>query len=225
MIGTTIYALMKEKNLTQAKLAEMAGISQSTLSAIISGTVPRPETLSALSDALNVNLAETADTHTFSNAPVRCPRCGSSAVAEWHDHASGKVRFRCGYCELDSAEQKGREKALHVFMSYHASPQQNTTADTRPLSLGELLNSSCFGEDDVRPVWFENRGLFCLPALLQCGTTEREQNCARLLWIGNFGLSSYDLDKYGSWWRCWANKPSGALCDDTPWGSDSFPRD
>ena len=90
----------------------------------------------------------------------------------------------------------------------------------RVLSLEELLDASCFDEDDTRPVWFENRGLFCCAALLQCGVAERERGNVRIEWHGTFGGNSFEMAQYGKWWRVWTGKPSAERMDATAWDGE-----
>ena len=81
----------------------------------------------------------------------------------------------------------------------------------------EVLDVESLDNDDVRPIWFENRGLFITPSLIHYGITEREQKLIRVLWYGSNGVRSYMLDQYDRWWRCWNDKPSIGQAENTPW--------
>lgn len=209
MVGDNIHRLMKEKDMTQAELAKLAHISQSSLSAIINGATPKPETLLAVAESLGVSV-ESLKREKVLRA---CPRCGCTAVVTWS--AENKYRLRCSYCELDSGEQKSFERAVNVMESFRPTKSQENY--TRSLKLSEVLDSSVADGENVRPVWFENRGLFVVPALLQCGIAEREQELVRVKWWGEQNARSFSFDKYGSWWRVWSGKPSQGMIDATPW--------
>ena len=216
MIGDNIHRIMKEKGLTQAELAKLANISQASLSAIINNnSKPKAETIASLCAALCVPLALLEQQVAELSC---CPRCRSRALTMWQSFANGACRFRCGFCDLDSGEQRSKEKAVAVLSSYaqKGTSQSDCTA-VKVLSVAEVLSSDAYDANDVRPVWFENRGLFVVPALLLCGTAERSQNLVRVLWYGETGTRSFELDKYGSWWRIWSAKPSDGMIDSIPW--------
>ena len=205
---------MKELKLTQEKLAAAAGISQAALSAIINNkSEPKAETLRALAESLRLPLDSLAAVEEWQSWPQNfaCPRCGSRAVSEFYNHADGAVRLSCGFCGLDTGEQKDRAGAMRLISSY--APPQSGAAGPQSVhvyALAELLDSSAFDGDDVRPVWFENQGLFCCPALLQYGIAERELELVRVQWWNSNGNKSFSLDKYGAWWRCWSQRPTEA---------------
>ena len=148
---------------------------------------------------------------------ITCKSCGSSAVSVWLHN--GRCRIRCGYCNADTGEQSSLETAERIWNSFKHIDRKNSTGSkeaTHVLSIDELLDISCFA-DDVRPVWFENRGLFVAPALLECGIAERELNIVRIECHNFNGAHTYDVANYGSWWRCWSDKPSIVQCDGTDW--------
>ena len=208
---------MREQGFTQKALAEKAHISQSTLSAILNGTPPKESTVSALADALGLTINELKESKRTTQEISVCPRCGSTAIYEWIAHGSGKVRFRCGYCEADTGEQRSREHAISVFNSFQHSADSRQHANVYVLSLAELLDSAFADADDVRPVWFENRGLFVVPALVQYGAAERELELVKVLWFGSMAPKSYLLDLYGTAWRTWNSRPTAERCDAEPW--------
>lgn len=217
MIGYNIKELMKEKGLTQKVLAEQAKISQSTLSAIINGTHPSPSTMKALSMALDIPVEELNKKTT--QGINRCPRCNSSSIVEWFNHSNNHCRIHCAYCEADSGEQKSRAEAERVFGSFISEKAERGRAheSVYVLSLEELLDSSCADADDVRPAWFENRGLFIVPALIQYGSAERELELVKVLWYGKMHASSYLLNLYGESWRCWNRRPTAERSDAEAW--------
>lgn len=214
-VGNNILSLMKERKYTQTKLAKEAKVSQATISAIINGAEPKEETLNSIARVFNVGAERLRDASNAVPVKLECPRCGSSAVVEFINHSNNVYRFHCGFCELDSGEQKSRGRAYNIFASFGASASAPVIG-CRVLTLSELLDSRCFS-NDVRPVWFENRGLFCVPALLQSGIAERENACVRVMWADSYGIKSYDIAQYNSWWRCWNDKPSATICEETPW--------
>ena len=216
MIGNNIKALMKERGITQVMLAQKAGISQSTLSAIINGATPKAETAERIALALNVNVSDMQSVGK-EHAELYCPRCGSHAVVEWLNHGNGKCRLRCSYCEADTGEQKDAEHAVAVFNSFAHSAERRAEKSVHVLSLAELLDSSCADSDDVRPAWFENRGLFIVPALIQYGMSERELEIVKVLWFGSMSAKSYLLSTYNEAWRVWGGKPTPARSDAEPW--------
>lgn len=66
-----IKELLKEKHITQKELAARMGISDGTLSNILSGRFsPTKDTLQRIADALGVDIAE------LFTPVVRCPHCG-----------------------------------------------------------------------------------------------------------------------------------------------------
>jgi len=213
MIGANIHKAMKDMGMTQAELAKLAHISQSSLSAIINGATPRPETLLAIAESLHVAVEYLVQEK--GDVLRACPRCGCTAIVSWAMGAENKYRLHCTYCDLDSGEQKTFEKAISVMESFR--PQKSQENYTRSLKLSEVLDSSVADGENVRPVWFENRGLFVVPALLQCGIAEREQELVRVKWWGEQNARSFSFDKYGSWWRVWSGKPTQGMIDTTPW--------
>lgn len=214
MIGTNIGNRMRFKRMTQQELAEKAGISQASLSAIINGkSGAKAETLSAIASALGCTVAALK---VEPSEPRECPRCGSRSISEWRNHGKESCRIRCNYCELDTGEQNSRAKALSVFYSFKNAEPRRAPSDVYVLPRTELLDASCFDGDDVRPVWFENRGLFIVPALLRCGIAERELELVKVVWFGS-GAKSFMLEQYGKWWRVWNGKASEAKSDATPW--------
>ena len=218
MIGDNIRRIMKEKKLTQAQVAKLANISQSTLSNIINGLAePKQQTKETVADAIGVPLEQLEE--EIAPVDLKCPRCGSTAVMEFTNHSNGSCRLRCGYCDLDTTDQQSRAHALNVFLSFrHKGAVAERSDNVRVLALEELMDGAeCDDRDNVRPVWFENRGLFIVPSLLQCGIAERELGIARVEWHGSFGAKSFMLDQYGSWWRTWNKKPTQAQSDSVPW--------
>ena len=217
MIGDNILARMHEKGLTQIELAKRANISQSTLSAILHGTLPKKETLAKIADQLGCSataLAEPYEKHVISE----CPRCGSKSIVEFYSYASGRCRIHCAYCELDTGEQSSHGRAVSMFYSFKkANVSDGAVNNVRVLSLEELLDSSACDADSIRPVWFENRGLFIVPALLQCGVAERELEHVKVEWHNSYGAKSYMLSQYGSWWRCWSDRPTEEMSEATTW--------
>ena len=212
-----IRKLMKERGLTQAQLAKLANISQASLSDIINSKVQaKAETLASLASALEVSEAE-LQRRPSSSIDV-CPRCGSNSLIIWQSTAEHHARVRCSYCELDTGEQKSMEKVTAILQSYeHNKAQDSYTQRIKVLTLSELLEDKEYSSDSVRPVWFENRGLFVVPALLQCGIAERENELCRVQWLGETGLRSFLWEKYGLYWRAWNNKPTEGIIDATPW--------
>ena len=215
---TKIEELMLQKKLTQIELAKLANISQSSLSSIINGkSKPKQSTKLALANALGVELAELEEANADSALDIsRCPRCGSHAVLVWENIATGSCRIKCGFCEVDTKEQQSRAEAVRVLNSYH-NVERRACDDVRVLSLVDLLDSSSADADDVRPVWFENRGLFITPALLLYGIDEREKEIVRVQWWSSNGNKSFELSKYGTWWRCWNKRPTEAQSEADEW--------
>ena len=209
--------IMHEKGYTQKTLSEKAGISQSTLSAIINGASPKPATLKALLDALGISQQQLFE-KTTQEVSV-CLRCGSKAITEWYNHGNGHYRLKCNYCEADSGEQPTKAKAVAIFESFKTTAERRASANVCVLSLAELLDSSCADEEDCRPVWFENRGLFIVPAIIRYGGAERELELVKVLWYGTMGAKSYMLSTYNEAWRCWNQKPTAERSDATPWKS------
>ena len=218
MIGTNVKERMAELNLTQAELAMRSGVKQSTISSIINEKAePKASTLEALAVALGTT-SEALQSTAVIPSTFCCPRCGSSVVLAWHNHSTGVYRYRCGYCEVDSGEQKSKELAYHVFNSFKRTAESAEQAQAvHVLSMAELLDWACYDADSVRPVWFENRGLFIVPSLLQCGMVEREQNSVRVVWFNSYGQKSYMLDQYGKWWRCWNSRPTAEMSEAVAW--------
>lgn len=216
MISINVRSLLKERHLTQKVAAELAHISQATLSDIINGkTEPSEQTLRALSTVLGVSVEELQTEPVTVSA---CPVCGSRSVSIWENVATGTCRIACCYCGLDTEEQRSRAQAVHVFMSFKKPPATNpSAAAVRVLTAAELLSAAGADSDSVRPVWFENRGLFVVPSLLLCGVAERELDLVRVMWWGNMGQQSYEFRYYGRAWRCWSGKPSQGLVDSTAW--------
>lgn len=215
MLADNLRELMHEQGITQAHLAKKAGVSQSSISAIMNGTEPRESTLVALATALGTTTEALRTTETIPET-FQCPRCFSCVVLSWSNLATGSYRYRCGFCEADSLEQKSRAQAYHVFMGF----KKAETAEAERLhvlSLEELLDWGCFDSDAVRPVWFENRGLFIAPSLLQCDSADRENAVVRVSRFNSFGATSYYWAQYGSWWRVWSNRPTQAISDSVPW--------
>lgn len=147
-------------------------------------------------------------------API-CRRCGSKAVSVWYHN--GTCRMRCGYCEADTGEQKSAGQAMKIWDTFKRAETAEPQSSVRVLSKDELIDSAFYDSSDIRPVWFENRGIFCCPALVQYGMAEREHGCVRVEWHGSFGSQSYDLQNYGSWWRCWSEKPSIEVLESEQW--------
>lgn len=215
MIGTNIRRLMKEQGITQAELAKLAHISQSYLSDIINGvSKPKSETLEVVAESLNTSVTFLVEGN---NGLERCPRCGSTMLLWWTVASEHKFRCHCGFCELDSGEQKTQEKAVAVMQSFEKKSRNNYTVKTRVLTLSEVLDDSSADTENVKPIWFENRGLFVAPSLLLCGVAEREQKLVRVLWWGETSPRSFLFSKYGSWWRVWNEKPTQGMLDETPW--------
>ena len=217
MIGDNIYRIMKEQKLTQSKLAKMSGISQATISAIIHGASPKKQTAEALAEALHVSVDElTAENTSF---VLKCPQCGSKAVMEFLNYADGSCRIHCGFCGVDTGDQQSRALAVRMFESFRkASAEKRKGKDAcRVLTLDELLDVSAYDGESVRPVWFENRGLFIVPSLLQNGIAEREMGLVRVEWHSSFGAKSFMINQYGAWWRCWTSKPTQEQSDAIPW--------
>lgn len=221
MLGTAIYTLMKERNLTQAELAKAVGVSQATISAIINGTSkPRQSTLESIAKALGTVVADLEKDFVGSlPEKIVCPRCDSTAVVEFCNHSTGTVRMSCGFCGLDSKEQRNRAEAYRVFSSFRPS-ERSVNEMVHVMTLTELLDSNAFDSYDVRDVWFENRGLFITPALMQYGVSERELDCVRVWWWNGNGHRSFELGKYGTWWRCWSGRPTEAQSDGVPWATE-----
>jgi len=217
MIGDNLRGILKAKGLTQAQLAQGAHISQSTVSAILNGTTPTENTLNGICEFLGIAQDILLSEKTTLQVNV-CPRCNSKALIEWYNHGNGNCRIRCAYCEADTGEQRSREQALHVFSSFQTrSSGRRARASVYVLSLAELLDSAYADADDVRPVWFENRGLFIVPALMQYGRAERELDIVKVLWFGSMSAKSYLLGNYGIAWRCWNSKPTEEHSDAEPW--------
>ena len=224
----TIKEAMKARHITQKELAERLSVSQSTVSNYINGTYEMPDkTRLEIAEILGL---ESADFEGIENdwknwpSDFTCPRCNSRAVSEFFHHADHSSRITCGFCGLDSGWQREREKARKIFASFRpvrkselAEIKHASDNGVRVLTLAELLDSSQFDSDDVRPVWFENRGLFCCPALLQFGIAEREIDSVRVEWHKSFGQRTFELIHYNSFWRCWAEKPTQAQCDNVIW--------
>lgn len=216
-VAYNIQKLMREKGYTQTELAKRANISQSTLSGIINGANIKAKTASAIASALGV---DSLTLQTAERLPLACPVCGSRSVSEWVNHGSGAVRFCCGYCGADTGEQRGREKAIDIFSSFHNknnTTQVKTEEKTRVLSLAEVMDVSSMDNNAVRPVWFENRGLFIVPSLLQCGIAERELDSVRVMWFDSYGTKTYLCNLYNVSWRCWSQKPTMAQSDSVMW--------
>lgn len=214
-IGYSILSAMKAQGLTQKALAEKAHVSQSAISAIVHGTAPKDSTLSAICAVLGTTPAKISE-KTTQEVNV-CPRCGSKAIIEWFNHGTGHYRFRCAYCEADSEEQKSRADAIRVFNSFGNKAERRAQDDIHVMSLAELLDVSFFDADDVRTVWFENRGLFIVPALLQYGGAERELELVKVTWFGKMSPSSYLLENYNNAWRCWNSRPTAERSDAEQW--------
>lgn len=150
---------------------------------------------------------------------MKCPRCGSEAVSIWLHNKH--CRIRCGYCDADTGEQKSQSKAEEVWNSFKSATPAELADCVHVMTEEELLDLSCYANDEyVRPLWFENRGLFCRPALAQCGVAEREMGNVLFVFFDSHGFMPYALQNYGSWWRCWSGKPSAELCESTPWSDD-----
>ena len=216
MIGDNILARMKEYGFTQIEVANSANIAQSTLSAILHGATPKRETLAKIASVLGTSVE--ALVNVEEPLASECPKCGSRAIVEWNSHVNGHCRIRCAYCELDTGEQNSRGRAISMFNSFKkANVSSADVGNVRVLSLEELLDSSASDAENIRPVWFENRGLFIVPALLQCGVAERELEHVKVEWHDSFGAKSYTLSQYGSWWRCWNNKPTQEMSEETAW--------
>lgn len=217
MIGNNIKKIMKEKGLTQAQLAKLANISQASLSDIINSKVQaKADTLSALASALEVSTEELGRRATA--LPEFCPRCGSNSLIIWQSTAEHHARVRCSYCELDTGEQASMEKVVTVMLSYeNRRATAELAKDTKVLALSELLDDKYYSSDSVRPVWFENRGLFVVPALVQCGIAERENELCRVLWHGETSYRSFLWGKYGLYWRIWNNKPTQGMIESVQW--------
>lgn len=207
--------IMKGKGVTQTALAKMAGISQSTISAILNGNPTTPATLNAICNALGISAQKLSEETT--QEITSCPRCGSKAIIEWNNHLNNNCRLRCAFCEADTGEQRDKEHALRVFASFEQSESRRAHANVCVLTLSELLDSSCADADDVRPVWFENRGLFIVPALLQYGLAERELELVKVLWFGSMSAKSYLLSNYGVAWRCWNGRPTAERSEAEAW--------
>ena len=215
MISGNLFAIMERMNISQIDLAKRAKISQSTLSGILHGTTPKKQTLAKLADALGVSEKELVE-DSGSTKIFECPRCGSRSLVTWHNLGNDRYRFHCTYCDLDSGEQNGRAQAVRIFNSFYKVGNASS-GNVHVLSLAELLDSSFANEDDVRPIWFENRGLFITPALVQIGVAEREQELVRVWWWNGNGNRSYMFNQYNSWWRCWSGKATQEMSDATPW--------
>ena len=56
--------------------------------------------------------------------------------------------------------------------------------------------------------------------LMQCGVAERTMNIVRVSGFNTHGSTTYSMDMYSAWWRCWSDKPSAELLEDTAWESD-----
>ena len=219
-----LKSILKAKHITQKELAEKLAVSQATISNIINGvSEPSEEQSRAIASMLAVPVEEiTASADEWKTWPdnFACPRCNSRAVAEFINHTDGSCRLSCGFCGLDTGEQRDRTHAMRLFASYRPVSQSRAEhVAVHVLSVAELLDSSAYDADDVRPVWFENRGLFCCPALLQCGGAERERACVRVEWHNSFGLRSFDMRTYNSSWRCWTSKPTTAQMDSIAWNA------
>lgn len=148
---------------------------------------------------------------------ITCKRCGSEAVSVWTHN--GKCRIRCGYCDADTAEQPSVPLAFQIWSSFqHAEVAAERTA-VRVMSREEFLDTAYYDGEDIRPVWFENRGLFCVPALVQWGVAERSLGCIRVEWHNSYGAKSFDVNNYGSWFRAWTGKPSQEQLDSEQWQS------
>ena len=210
-----LRSILKERGITQAELAKLSGLSQSTISGILSGaSKPKAENLRRIADVLSLGIEE------LKKSPASltcCPRCGSRAITQWQNLADGSCRVLCGYCGLDSGEQHSMEKAVEIMESFRPSVKKSEENYTRVLTLPELLDSAYMDGEAVRPVWFENRGLFIIPALLQCGTAERELGLVHVLWFGSVSPKSYLFNLYGSTWRAWSSKPTEPQSDAEPW--------
>ena len=147
----------------------------------------------------------------------KCQRCGSESVSVWTHN--GHCRIRCGYCDADTGEQKNAAVAERIWNSFKKVERETDPSIVRVMTLDEVLDASCYDAEFVRPIWFENRGIFCSPMLMLCSTAERMQDCVRVVSFKNFGPTCYDMRNYGSWWRCWTGKPSEEQMDGTPWES------
>lgn len=216
MIGDNIRRIMSEKGLTQAHVAHMAKISQSTLSNIINGiSQPYNDTLLNIANALGVAVCDLKASEQLAQK-LTCSRCGSHVVIEWHNHDKDTYRIRCEYCEADTGEQNSRAKAVAVFHNLK-KPQKWSQTQLHVLPLEELLDFGEYDNDSMRPLWLENRGLFLVASIIQYGTAEQQTGIVRAQWHSSFGEKSFVLNQYGSWWRCWNAKPSQAVAESTPW--------
>ena len=218
IVGYNIGRFMKAKGLTQVELAKKAQISQSTLSAVINGTVPKKGTVEALCKALGVTEEEICQGN-YTEEIERCPRCGSKAILVWNNLGNENCRIKCAFCEADTGEQKDKAHAVKVFRSFQKVAERRAPSDVYVLPLAELLDSGLADADDVRPVWFENRGLFVVPALVQYGGAERELELVKVLWFGAMSPKSYLLSMYNDAWRCWSRRPTAERSDAEPWVS------
>ena len=216
MIGYNLRRIMKDKGIKQAELAERIGMSQSSISGIINGFVnPRQSTLAELAEALGVTIDELRKEDTNPQNVV-CPRCGSTAVIEWRNHDKNTYRFRCAYCDVDTDEQRSREEAIAIFRSFKKA-QKSSQNDLHVLSIDELLDIGEYSDEHLRPLWFENRGLFIVPSIVRYSSAEQQSGIVRVDWYNGHGEKSFELRQYGSWWRCWNRKPSKTASDSVPW--------
>ena len=213
MRSYNIRELMKERGITQASLASHIGMSQASVSNIINGANTSEDVLRNIASVLDVPF-ETLTSPVSTNI---CPRCDSKAVVEWFNHGNGNCRIHCAYCGADTGEQKDREHALRIFASFSKLQNGRVSANVYILPLAELLDTSCADADDVRPTWFENRGLFIVPALVQYGMAERELELVKVLWFDSMTPKSYLLSNYGEAWRCWNKKPTAEHAEAEPW--------
>ena len=70
-IGQRIGCILRERGISQNKLAKMAGLSQSGMSSILSGASrPREDTLQAIAKALGIPISELMDEPTTKKEPA-----------------------------------------------------------------------------------------------------------------------------------------------------------
>ncbi len=148
---------------------------------------------------------------------VKCPCCGSTALYEWRSVATQAFRIVCKYCETDSGEFPTIEEAWAEMEK--KKPIERATDYRLPyvLSVEELLSPSAYSQDFIRPVWYENRGIFCCPALLSCSEVERDRDEVGVEWHGGYGTTTQCMKEYGKWWRVWSSKPSAMQMEEEPW--------
>ena len=215
MIGNNVLYYMKLRNMKQAELAQKSGLSQSALSYIINGrSEPKEATIAELARVLGVTYSDLADAEDVSC--ITCPRCGSKTVLAWSNYENHRYRLKCGYCEADTGEQKDKATAVRIFQSFR-KVEKKEGIELHVLTKEELLDGSAYDGEYMRCVWLENRGLFVVPSLLQCGIAEREGNYVRAEWHNSYGLKTFDLKDYGNWWRCWNDKPTAEQSESVPW--------